>query len=165
MSFMELTGAVETVDNLATICERAFDFSPIWAAAYGIFLRGEADRFDAEGPGWAPLKPSTVARKGFATILVETGKMRESLTQAGAEGAVFRPSAANAEMGTAYRSPRQGGQWAAVALASFHQEGTDRMPARPVIDPEDAYSDEFGPLLAGWLLLGEVPGMGAEVPV
>jgi phage gpG-like protein len=36
--------------------------------------------FQAEGPGWAPLSPKTIARKGSDAILIDTGAMRRSIT-------------------------------------------------------------------------------------
>jgi hypothetical protein len=158
---LELTGAADAVDALDAIGMRAIDFMPVWPAIYEAFLRGEATRFAEAGPGWAPLKPSTVARKGFGTIMVETGALRESLTMGGAPGAVLRTTPAGAEMGTDYRSPRQRGAWATVALAYFHQEGLPPNPVRKTIDSEDDYVDDFAPIIGEWLMGGE---LGAVVP-
>ncbi len=157
MSALEIVGRVETVDLLDSIGARGADLMPLWPVIHQSFLDGEKRRFDDEGPGWAPLAPSTVARKGFATILVETGALKASLTEDKAPGAVYREMPDGLEMGTDYRSPRQGGRWASVALASFHQFGTRRMPARPVIDAFDPYVATWAPLLADYLTAGVVP--------
>lgn len=42
----------------------------------------------ADGAKWPALAPATVKRKGHAKILVETGRLRASLTQTAADGAI-----------------------------------------------------------------------------
>jgi len=77
------------------------------------------------GNKWADLAESTIRRKGHSTILVETDKLRQSLTEAGANFALrefFRESDAVAlEFGTA------------VPYAHWHMTGTETMPARPEV--------------------------------
>lgn len=161
MSWIEVTGVPETVDALDVVGSRASDMTPVWPAVYESFLKGEEGRFDAEGPGWAPLAESTLAEKarmGYPpNILVATGALKASLTKALAQGAVYRPLPSSLEMGTDYRSPKQRGAWAGTALGAFHQYGTTRMPARPIIDAEDTYVEEWGPLISEWLIRGVVP--------
>lgn len=154
MSSLELgiEGAAEAEAAFDAIGARAVDLSPVWPELYEVFLEGERDRFASSGPGWAPLQPATVERKGFATIMVESGDLRASLTEAGAPGAVFRSSPDGAQFGTDYKSPRQTKGWAQVALAYFHQEGLPPNPRRPLIDPDDAYVDDFAPLITDWLM-------------
>lgn len=38
------------------------------------------DTFEVEGPGWVPLTPSTIKRKGSDKILVDTSTMKRSIT-------------------------------------------------------------------------------------
>src|SRR4051794_23528439 len=80
------------------------------------------DNFDDEGPGWAPLAPSTVlsrAALGYppGPILHRSGRMRRSLT-GGAESTTDID-------GTTLRLG------SSVPYAEFHQTGTANMPARP----------------------------------
>lgn len=85
----------------------------------------EAEHFDAEGPGWAPLSPKYAARKlrlyGDKPILRATDKLYRSMTIKGAEGNVSRVQPMSAEFGTS------------IFYAIFHQTGTVKMPAREVI--------------------------------
>jgi phage gpG-like protein len=38
------------------------------------------EAFAAHGPGWAPLKPQTIARKGSSAQLIDSGQLRKSIT-------------------------------------------------------------------------------------
>lgn len=93
-----------------------------------ILLAGEDKIFDAEGPGWAPLAPSTIKRRRqgrarFGGMSVR--KLRDSGEMHGSVTAVTHPKGHRvvtedrAEVGTNLKR----GHW--------HQEGTPRMPARP----------------------------------
>jgi hypothetical protein len=37
-------------------------------------------RFEVQGPGWTPLKESTIERKGSSSILIDTGLMLNSIS-------------------------------------------------------------------------------------
>lgn len=93
-----------------------------------VLLEGEKKIFDAEGPGWAPLKPATIRRrrKGRATFggigirkLRDTGLMHGSVTALTHPRGHRVATTDRAEVGTN------------LQRAHFHQEGTRRMPARP----------------------------------
>ena len=66
-----------------------------------------------DGKKWAPLKPSTVARKGNANIMIHTGKFLGSI------GMVS--STHHAEVGSS------------IFYAKFHHSGTRKMPQRDAI--------------------------------
>lgn len=154
-----VTGIPETEAVLDRLAGAAADVSPVVESIHRLFMAVETARFDAEGPGWAPLAESTLTdkrRKGLSERILEaTGKMRASFTDPSAAGHVFEvttgPDVTTVEMGSDYRSDTQSGRWAGTALAAFHQEGTDRMPARPVISDVDARAAEWAALLSGWL--------------
>ena len=76
---------------------------------------------DPNGTAWEPLAASTVARKGHATILVDTGRLRQSLTELGSPDNLFRVDKRGALFGTN------------VDYAFWHQRGTKQMPARPMV--------------------------------
>lgn len=85
----------------------------------------ESEWFDSNGHGeWPELAPSTVARKGHATILVDTGDLRASLVD---PGRAMQIHGTSAEYGTD------------VEYAHWHQDGgyvAGRPPQRQVIpDP------------------------------
>jgi phage virion morphogenesis protein len=57
--------------------------SPVMKAIGEYVIRSTEDRFQSEGPApdgtpWAPLKPSTLARKRHSKILTESGHLRGS---------------------------------------------------------------------------------------
>jgi phage gpG-like protein len=75
-----------------------------------------SDVYEAEGPGWEPLKPETIKRRRgtIAKILQDTGIMAQST------------------------APGYGGDWAeafaGAAYADFHATGTRFMPKRNPFD-------------------------------
>lgn len=87
------------------------------------------NRFKAQaehGPGsekWAKLAPSTVKRKGFNRILFETGNMFSDTLQA--VSGTYR-------MG---KIPKWNVSMVSTPYAAYMQDGTDRAPARPFINP------------------------------
>ena len=100
------------------------DFRPFFDKEGRKILRDEfAEVFRSEGYGeWAPLAESTLAQKrrmGYPDdILVATGALKRSyLALRGIRRTKFTLS---------YRPP------ADVGYAIYHEEGTSRMPARPV---------------------------------
>lgn len=91
-------------------------------------LQDNAQNFVSEGGafghGWAPLAPSTIARKRGPGILVETGELMNSLTIRGAPGNVFRVTSNSLEVGSS--NPKAG----------WHQRGHSsptRLPQRLVV--------------------------------
>lgn len=97
----------------------------------------------AEGTPWAPRKSSPVgatrrvARLGRGTaspLLIRTGALRDSFTRRGASGSIEKIDGQALSIGS--RLP----------YAIFHQFGTRRMPARPIIvlsDERNAKWAEF----------------------
>lgn len=84
------------------------------------------DLYSSGGGTWAPLAPSTVAEKkaeGFPPDkVVRTYALRNSLTPDGSMH-VCRMIADGIEVGTS------------DPIAEYHQNGTERMPARPPVNP------------------------------
>lgn len=164
MSFINLTVSgidAALADGDARI-ERASDLMPVIDEIRAGFMVTLTQRFDQEGPGWAPLAESTVLdkkRKGLREeILQATGAMRESFISDGAPGNIYDVAltgdGGRVEMGSDYKSPNQRGRWAGTALAAFHQFGTTRMPARPILADVKAQALEWADLLGQWLRSG-----------
>lgn len=88
-------------------------------------LRIEAALFSSQGRrgggSWKRLKPDTVRRKGHATILVETGHLKASLTEAGHGDNIMEVTNTTMEFGTI------------DPIAQVHEEGMGVVPRRPVI--------------------------------
>ena len=91
---------------------------------------------DSSGEPWAPLRPSTIKRKGHAIRLVERGDLKESLAGRSGDSIrdVFR------EQGLGITALVFG---TSDEKAGFHQEGTSRMPARPPVGITDELTDEI----------------------
>lgn len=144
------TVVVEPIEDTFTpmlewIEGRLVHIAPAYDALYTTFRKIEQKRFDAEGPGWAPLAESTVVKRGSShPILNETGNMRRSLTTKGAPNAVVEPLPDGLFMGT--KDP----------LAAVHQKGTDKagrdhttkIPARPVVDLDEGDAVLFAEVLS-----------------
>lgn len=145
---------------------RTTDLQPAWRAVYDAFRKGEADRFGRQGPGWAPLATATQADRarlgiGAAGPILDRsgadyrgrkgGQLKRSLTERGRQGAVFTPGPDWVEMGTS------------DPVAVYHQHGTRRMPARPVIDVTAAQATEWGEIVGGYLFDG-VAALAAGTP-
>jgi hypothetical protein len=133
---------------------RMGDLMPAYLEIYSAFRKMEQRRFDQQGPGWAPLAESTVAQReslglgGDHPILNRTGvsdhgrqggTLRRSLTTRGSRYAVFEVMPDGIFMGTS------------DPVAKFHQEGTENMPARPVVKIEEKDAKIFGAILSEWI--------------
>lgn len=111
------------------------DFRPLWPRLEEVFHGIELEQFGTEGAagrhgGWPGLKEPYKSRKSHlfpgAPILVRSGRLRESLTQAGASGAIVDAS-----------SPTRLKLGTSVPYALWHQLGTLRMQMRRVVDFTD----------------------------
>ena len=100
---------------------REIDFEPTMKKMLPVLEAGEASAFANEstpgGAAWKPLAPATVARKGHSKILIETGRLKKSLTGGGGD-AVRATSHRGLVFGTS------------VPYAAYHQSGTTRIPQR-----------------------------------
>lgn len=96
-----------TLEGFATLLREAHQRS---------FSEGKA----ANGTPWAPLRPSTIRKKGHGIILVETDRLMDSLTKNTGDSR-WTHDEREAEFGTA------------VPYAGFHQKGTNKFPARPPV--------------------------------
>jgi len=115
------------------------DFRPVWPKVSLIFDRMERDQFVGQGVGpagvWAPLRPAYAKWKAVKfpgkPILFATGDLVRSLTSPFDSNAIFDMTPESLERGST------------IPYAVFHQQGTGRMPARPVIDPNDKDKEEM----------------------
>jgi len=112
-------GDVTVMRKLLKMADQAADFSNAWPAVVEIAARGYGNSFDQEGPGWAPLAASTIKRKGHDQIRIRTGRDRRIMTDPFSLTYRGTPHTVNIEAGV-------------DTPAVFHQEGTGRMPARPL---------------------------------
>ena len=78
---------------------------------------------DPYGTPWVPLKPSTVKRKGHATIMVDSGATQDQTRAIVLSGA-----------GIGFVSTKQAG---------YHMVGRDGRPARPVFPRRSTLPDQW----------------------
>ena len=111
---------------------RASNTAPIMQDVADMLAKQADRQFDVGGPGWTRLATSTIAQKGHAAILVDSGAMRKSIK------------------GTS------GSDYAMVTIdspAGFHQDGGPRLPAR---DPLSFFSresvDGASALIVDWII-------------
>jgi len=98
-----------------------------------------SEKTSPDGATWAPLKASTVERKGNANILVESGRMAHAWSLAfGADSVRMRNTA------TSSRSK-------GVKYLPFHQFGTRNMAARPMLGLSAANEREIHEVVNAWV--------------
>lgn len=123
----QVMGARQLDRALSRFGDKVRDFRPVWRRIHADFLKIEAQQFDSEGArggtAWAPLSPSYSAWKAMnypgRKILEMTGAMKAQLT-AGTGMTVEMQPLTLRMMPTDRKAP-------------WHQRGTRRMPARPVV--------------------------------
>jgi len=125
-------GVQVTTRAFRTLDENLRDFRPVWPEIHMYFLRGAVEQFESlgarGGQRWQPLSERYAKWKEKKypgkPILVRTERLKRSLSLGGSEPDQvkdFQPLSAT--FGTR------------VPYARYHQRGTKRMPARPVLQP------------------------------
>jgi phage gpG-like protein len=112
----------EVHDSLKELGIRARNQRVVNEQISEIMLAMVEEKFDSEGPGWAPLEASTIKRRrGGRRILQDSGHLAASVT-----------ASAGTDFALVFTN---------VEYAKFHLEGTSRMPARDFfdIDMEEVY--------------------------
>ena len=126
---LEVFGDVQLDRELLRFSGRVTDLRPVWEALAADFEAIEAGQFNSQGArgsgGWQPLAESTVRQKARhpewdQRILHRTLALRNSLTDAGAPGAVRQIAPAEMLVGST------------VAYGVFHQQGKGVPRRRPV---------------------------------
>lgn len=117
------TKGIEDVEmTLRETGERGGNLTPAWKKIIELFTRQEKQVFDKQGPGWEPLNPHFAAHKaaqGYKSrILVQTGRLRMSVTDIASNDFVSRIRPRGVEIATK------------VPYAKYHEKGTKHMPAR-----------------------------------
>lgn len=110
----------------------------------------EQKQFKSEGgygsAGWAPLSAAYAARKrrevGNKPILVYSGTLKKGLTHR-----PFPVEAVEAQFAVFGTD---------LDYALYHQHGTPRMPARPVISLPESVRQQWVKILQRWLVTGSV---------
>lgn len=122
-------GDTRVVHKLQAFAGRAIEPAPALAIVAEELRKAEAKRFAAEGPGWAPLADSTIAKKGSTVIGRESDAMMRSLTEKGAEGAIEIIQGSELVWGTSLTSED------GFPYPKAFNDGTTRgQPPRPLFD-------------------------------
>lgn len=146
----EVNGTVQLSRRLERFSILTADAAPAFEAIADDFLRIERRQFGSEGEygsgGWAPLSDSYGAWKAIhypdSPLLQKEGDLVNSLTWAGAPGQVRDITPVSIELGTT------------VPHGIFHQDGTDRMPARPPVQLTEADKIRWVGILQRWIVTG-----------
>lgn len=113
---------LDTKRELQQLKRRIENLSPFWRSIAVPIIKDKLRRiFLEEGPGWAPLLPSTIQSRQYPglPILQQTGALMASVV----DHPVLQVSRRQLLYGT--NNP----------YAEFHEEGTSRMVARPFLRP------------------------------
>lgn len=149
---MVLTGILDMQGTLDQQAVRAEALSiSAFPAIVEDFQRMSAQRFAEEGPGWAPLSPTTIAlkeRAGYAqpaTPMVATGDLLYSLA-GDTEHSVHEVTPDSVLMGTN------------LSYAQYHQDGPRQirvfgrgsatLPRRPVVEVTEIDAARWGAIIA-----------------
>ena len=119
---IELSGIREARRELERLDERISNYAPFWrSVAIPLIKRQISETFDQEGPGWSPLSDSTLKSRLYPglPILQQTGALRSSLV----DNPIIRISQNQLTFGS--NNP----------YIQYHEQGTVKMPARPILSP------------------------------
>lgn len=149
---LDIAGDRQIARELLRVGEHAEDAAPAFRNIADYFRDLEREQFRSEGGsgsgGWPPLAASTLLRKAKLgqpqNILVASGDLRDSLTDAGDEQHIEDVSHDGLLFGT--RDPK----------AKYHQHGTSRMPQRRPVELSETERRHTLRILQRWVMQGEV---------
>jgi phage gpG-like protein len=143
---LEVFGDKQFDRELRLVGRRAVEAKPVFEAVGWYLAHVQREQFASQGArsgGWQPLAPSTVARKGSDTILVDSGALRDSF-QYGAEANIFEVTDDYLRYGSD------------VEYGEFHQFGTSDIPMRKVFELSDDDRTKIVKSLQRWVIEGDV---------
>lgn len=147
---LSISGDVQVSRRLERFAERAESARPLWANIIRYLERLSEQQFSSQGKfsgGWWPLADSTVQRKGHDTILLDTGRLWDSLTGGNADSIREIGDDAMA-FGTT------------VPYAGVHQTGGDPHPTqRRPVELTEGHRRTVMKRLQRWIQSGEVMGL------
>lgn len=129
-------------------------------AVVGVLERGIMQVFRSQGTElgtpWQPLSDRTIARRrtgrrraGSAQVLLDTGRLRASVTMHRGSGAHRVTTPMHVEVGTR------------LVYARTHQFGRDAIPARPFLGITPSARDACRELIRSQLIVGPLRGGGS----
>jgi phage gpG-like protein len=132
---LEIAGSVAMDRGIARFADGIADYRPIWPVIEDDFYAQEKDQFKSEGTEggdkWAPLSPEYAGYKEAhfpgKPILQRTGDLYDSLTNPNSANGVRREERKTLTLGST------------LPYALYHQQGTNKMPARPELQFPEAF--------------------------
>lgn len=138
-------GLADVEHHLLGLSARAMEPRPLLELFAEQLRQMTQERFDAEGPGWAPLAGSTLERKGSSQIGRETDAMMNSLTSSG-EGHIEEYFGEELLWGTSLVNEE------GFPYPAAFDRGTSRQPARPLIEIHAGDLRRFSRSVQAWLM-------------
>jgi len=139
-------GKEKTVTMLEQLGVRAGDVRKVSGRVRKVYIASEKRRFDSDGPGWPPLRESTVARKARGNldprIMRARGDLAASLTQGSGPQQIKRKRRDGYQFGTKIR------------YAIFHQEGRG-VDERLLVEMSDSDTAQMNDVLQQFIVTGE----------
>lgn len=154
---VEMIGQVALESYFDHVSHIPDDWRGAWEPMADDFRASEAQIFAEEGPGWAALTPASAKWKAKhypgMPLLVRSGALEVSLTQADSEGNINELYPTEMRLGTDLKV--RGGKY---TLGMLHQTGTrphkgspNGMVARPPVIVRPALQAQWNQRLAAWL--------------
>ena len=145
---MNVGGKTRMDRGIARIAEGIADYRPVWAAIEDEFHAQMANQFrtkgEEAGAPWAPLSEAYAAWKEAhypgRPILQRTGDLYRSLTDSHDPNAVRVAEGKLLKLGSR------------IAYATYHQQGTRRMPARKEIQLSETFKQSIAHRLRAHLI-------------
>jgi hypothetical protein len=142
----DVDGLAETEHRLLGIGARAIETRPLLEMFAEDLEQMMKNTFAEEGPGWEPLAPSTVERKGFPQIGRDTDAMMQSLTSESGPEAVREIFGDELIFGTALVNEE------GFPYPVAFDQGTRNQPARPIFDIQEHDLRRFTKSVQAWLV-------------
>ena len=137
-------GTKETIRRLTRLGERGADVRGAGPRLLQEVTEVERAIFSSQGRrgggSWEHLKPSTIKKKGHSTILLHTGRLRDSMTIPKNPDQIFRVTADGFIFGSR------------VPWAGAHDRGEGGMPRREFTKFDYPDRARFSAILAGWIV-------------
>jgi phage gpG-like protein len=144
---IKVFGDVQFSRKLMRAGFRAEAAQPLMESLAFFLSRISKEQFESQGARsgqpWQPLAPSTVARKGHDTILVDSGALRDSF-QYGGEDNIWEVTNEFLRWGSD------------VEYGIFHQQGTTHLPVRKVFWMTEADKLAVAKSIQRWIVEGEL---------
>lgn len=144
---IDIEGIDDTVDYLDGVKKRMKDYRPVWPSVNKSLKTYMIENFTAQGlpsGGWKPLAPEYASWKQTrfpgSPLLVQNGNL-------------FQKVASGPKLDGGHRVAHFS---FTGKIARFHQYGTSKMPARPILFTPEIWADEVQDAISNYIMDGEM---------